>query len=69
MMEKVDPFLEFFQKEMDQVFPPPSSIFLISPKIHMPGGQTGEANEFAKVRIPKGIPGTFPYLTLLSFLP
>lgn len=50
--------LGFSKKRWLSLFHHPSSIFLISPKIHMPGGQTGEANEIAKVRIPTGILGT-----------
>lgn len=57
-MEKVDPSLGFIQEEMDQAFPSSLLHFPISPKIHMPGGQTGKANEFVKVRIPTGILGT-----------
>lgn len=45
------------KKRYIRLFHHPSSIFLISPESHMPGGQTGEASEFAKVRTPTGFLG------------
>lgn len=47
----------------------PSSFFLISPKIHMPESQKGEAKWVCQGQDPHRHPkDTFPYLTLPSFL-